>query len=125
MRLYLRWLHTYALSQELRVNSFEDGGPLLSRCGSLTDSFAGAGMTLAKGILPKKGNSRSLCMDTVSVRAVAPFGQASGHSASAYFVNVPMVWFAVRAAYFGCCMYPASSLHSWDGTRSKACTNTD
>lgn len=75
---HLRWLHSYALSQELRVNSFEDAGPLLSRCGSLTDSFAGAGMTLAKGISPKKGNSRSLCMDTVSVRAVASFGQASG-----------------------------------------------
>lgn len=30
MTLYLRWLHSCALSQELRVNSFEDVGPLLS-----------------------------------------------------------------------------------------------
>ena len=41
---------------------------------SLMDSFAGPGMTLAKEISPKKANSRSLCLDTVSVRAVALFG---------------------------------------------------
>lgn len=51
------------------------------------DSFAGAGVTLTKGILPKKGNSGIL--DIVSARAVASFGQASG--ACAHFVDLPTV----------------------------------
>lgn len=34
-------------------------------------------MTLATGIFTKKGNSCSMCLDTLSVRAVASSGQAS------------------------------------------------
>lgn len=54
--LHLRWLHSCALSLELTVNSLKGSGPLLRRHGSLVDSFAGAGMTLTKGVSPQTEN---------------------------------------------------------------------
>lgn len=68
VRLHLKRVHSCALSLELTVNSLKDSGPLLGRHGSLVDSFAGAGMTLTKGVSPRTGHSKSLCLNSVSKR---------------------------------------------------------